>query len=90
LTKKQTVTSTFEENNTNKEKISVSHNEIEEEEIPLNPVSQKFKNVLEKVDNYAFITEIPHTIKIKQNAPKKFERIKQILDFINTVTRENA
>lgn len=74
-------------NNNNKAKETTTDAESvkpEEED----PCVNKFKEILENVDKYSFISEFPHTIKLNKNAPQKFEKIKQIMELLNTISRD--
>lgn len=82
ISKEATVEST-------KAEKSVEVEEPKEPEAKCDPISEQVRLVLDKISKYTFVTEFPHTIKLNKNSPLKFDKIKQITELLNILTRDS-
>jgi hypothetical protein len=63
--------------------------EAKEPEAKCDPISEQVRLVLDRISKYTFVTEFPHTIKLNKNSPLKFDKIKQITELLNILTRDS-
>jgi hypothetical protein len=68
---------------------SVEAEEPKEPEAKCDPISEQVRLVLDRISKYTFVTEFPLTIKLNKNSPLKFDKIKQITELLNILTRDS-
>ena len=56
-------------------------------EHPLEEVSA-VQAQLEASESHAFVTELPHYIKLSKAAPAKFDQLRQLIEFVHLVTKD--
>lgn len=46
------------------------------------------KELVDQAQNHTIVAEMSHYIRLSKTAPLKFEKLKLLVDFVHTVTRD--